>query len=81
MNGVKKTLKRLVCEVLGVRRVSFRRELRNIGLESLSFAELVARTEDEYGIELFGDEIMRFRNLNAFAAYTESKIDESKRHL
>lgn len=81
MKSVKKIIKRLACEILGTERVSFRKDLRQVGLESISFAELVARTEDEYGIELFGDEIARFQNLKSFAVYVESKTNDDKRHL
>lgn len=81
MSSAKRTIKRLVCEILGVRRVSFRKDLRSIGLESMSFAELVVRTEEEYGIELFGDELARFQNLRSFVIYVESKTNDDKGHL
>lgn len=81
MKVYRKTIGRIACEILGRKRVSFRKDLRAIGLESLSFAELVARAEDEFGIELFGDEIARFHNLKMFVAYVESKIYDGKRCL
>lgn len=71
---VKKTVRKLVCGILGCKKVSFRKALRKIGLESLSFAELIVQTEDKFGIELAGDRISYFRNLNEFAIYVESKL-------
>jgi acyl carrier protein len=81
MNRVKKKIKAIACEILGCKRISFRKRFRRIGFESLSFTELVVKTEEAFGIELLIDEIARFRTLKMFAVYAESKIDDSKRHL
>ena len=76
MNKVKKKIKSIVSDILGCKRVSFRKDIRSIGLESLSFTELIIKTEDEFGIELLSDEITRFHNLKMYAAYVESKVND-----
>ncbi len=72
--GIKKTIKKAVRGVMGKKHISFRKPLKQIGLESLSFAELIIAVEDIYGIELFNDEISRFLNLNALVAYVKIKV-------
>lgn len=74
MNKVKSKLRQFACEILGVRRVSMRKSLRKIGLESLSFAELLARTEDEFETELSIGEIEKFKNLHALVIYVQEKV-------
>lgn len=81
MKAIKKKVKEIVCDLLDCKRISFRKDLRNIGLDSLSFTELIIRTEDELGVELFNDEITRFRNLKMFVIYVESKINDDERYL
>lgn len=74
--GIKKTIKGFACEIMGKKRLSMRKPLRQIGLESLSFAELTIAIEDFYGVELGVDDITHFYSLNALSAYVKIKVEE-----
>lgn len=65
MSSLAKEIKRFACEILEVKNVSMWRRLRDIGLESLSFAELMAMTEDAFQVKFPVEDITRFRNLYA----------------
>lgn len=75
MNEVKSTIRQFVREILGVRHVSFRKNLRKIGMESLGFAELLAKTEDAFQTEIPVGELDKFKNLRAFIAYVQERVE------
>ena len=74
MNKVGKIVRQIVREITGVSRVSVWKDLRIIGLESLSFAELIAQLEDLFQIKLPAAEIIRFRNLRSLIKYVKEMI-------
>ena len=74
MSEIGKIVRQIVREITGGRRVSVWKDLRIIGLESLSFAELIAQLEDLFHIKLPAAEIIRFRNLRSLIKYVKGMI-------
>ena len=71
---VKDSIRDLTFEIVGRKHISFRKPLRKIGLESLSFVELVVKIENLYEIEFASDEVCRFKNLHAVVVYVKNKV-------
>ncbi len=76
MKSIKRMIKDLVLKVTGEKRVSFRKPLYEIGLESLSFTALIIEIENLCGIEIADVAIANFHNLNAIVTYVKGRMNQ-----
>ena len=76
-NNLKSAIEQLVEEIIETEKVSFRKPLREIGLDSLTYTELLVQIEDNWGLELDYEFAARLKNLNQLIAYLEGKLNDT----
>ncbi len=75
--NLKSVIEDFVAEITDREKVSFRKLLKEVGLDSLKFTELIIQIEDNFGIELDYEFVARLKNLNQLVAYLERKINDN----
>ena len=77
ISSTEKEIREIIVEKLGVREdsvVPMAELISDLGADSLDLVELQMALEDEFNLELFDDEVKRFKTVNDVVKYIESKV-------
>ncbi len=75
--NLKSVIEDFVAEITDREKVSFRKPMKEVGLDSLKYTELIIQIEDNFGIELDYEFAARLKNLNQLVAYLKRKINDN----
>ena len=75
---IKNELEDVLVEVLSIKREEIRKvnSLQELGVESLTLAELLAEIENKFGIDIPDEDAPKIINLEQAVAYIEQKVSD-----
>ncbi|KAF0134535.1 MAG: acyl carrier protein [Candidatus Saganbacteria bacterium] len=74
---IKSELEDVLAEVLNIKKDEIRKvnSLQELGIESLTLAELLAEIENKFGIDIPNEDTPKILNLGQAVAYIEQKVN------